>query len=48
VFLSPGLSVTVVPGTHVYGFVQLPIRQYVNGEQLTPRWSTTLGVGFVL
>jgi len=27
VFLSPGLSVTVAPGTHVYGFVQLPIRQ---------------------
>jgi len=48
VFLSPGLSVTVAPGTHVYGFVQLPIRQYVNGEQLTPRWSATLGVGFDL
>ena len=48
VFFTPGLSVGVAPGTHVYGFVQLPLRQYVNGEQLTVRWTATVGVGFDL
>lgn len=48
VFLSPGLSVTVAPGTRVFGFAQLPLRQDVNGEQLTARWSATLGMGFDL
>ena len=44
VFLSPGLSYHVTPSTQVYGFVQKPIIQYVNGAQLTADWS--LAVGF--
>lgn len=49
--LSPGLSYAVMPGTRLYGFVQLPIVQYVNGDaantdlrQLTAPWSLSLGI----
>lgn len=48
VFLSPGLSYTLAPGTHIYGLLQLPVQQYVNGEQLTARRVGTLGVNFDL
>jgi len=34
VWLSPGLSYAASPKAHVYGFVQLPLYQYVNGTQL--------------
>lgn len=42
-FLSPGVSVSVAPQTRVYGFVQLPLYQYVNGQQLTARYAFALG-----
>lgn len=42
-FLSPGISVSVAPQTRVYGFVQLPLYQYVNGQQLTARYAFALG-----
>lgn len=49
--LSPGLSYTVVPRTRLYGFVQLPIVQYVNGDasnpdlrQLAAPWSLSIGI----
>ncbi|HNA31102.1 MAG TPA: hypothetical protein PLL19_12960 [Thiobacillaceae bacterium] len=45
VHLSPGLSMAVAPGTRVYGFMQWPLRQHVNGEQLTARWSAVVGIG---
>jgi hypothetical protein len=49
--LSPGLSFAVAPKTNLYGFVQLPLVQYANGDpadsaagQLTAPWSATVGV----
>lgn len=42
--LSPGLSYRVAPNTQVYGFVQKPIYQYVNGAQLTADWSLAVGI----
>jgi hypothetical protein len=42
--LSPGLSYRVTAGTQVYGFLQKPIYQYVNGAQLTAGWSVAFGV----
>jgi hypothetical protein len=30
----------------LYGFVQLPLYQYVNGTQLTADWSAVAGVGW--
>jgi len=42
--LSPGLSYIFMPGTQIYGLVQLPVYQYVNGEQLTPNSSISIGI----
>jgi hypothetical protein len=42
--LSPGFSYRIVSGTQIYGFVQKPIYQYVNGAQLTADWSIAFGV----
>jgi hypothetical protein len=42
--LSPGFSYRIASGTQVYGFVQKPIYQYVNGAQLTADWSIAIGV----
>jgi len=41
--LSPGLSVALAGHDTVYGFVQLPLYQRVNGIQLVPRASLALG-----
>jgi hypothetical protein len=42
--LSPGLIYAVAHNTQLYGVVQLPVYQYVNGEQLTPNSSFTVGM----
>jgi hypothetical protein len=44
VFVSPGLSYVLVRNIQVYGFIQLPIYQYVNGVQLTADWAAVAGV----
>ena len=44
VSVSPGLAYKLTPSTQVYGFVQKPIYQYVNGFQLTPSWSAAMGI----
>ncbi len=44
VSISPGLSYRVTPAVQVYGFVQKPIYQYMNGAQLTPDWSAAVGI----
>lgn len=44
VFVSPGLSYVIVKNVQLYGFVQLPIYQYVNGVQLTADWAAVAGV----
>jgi hypothetical protein len=44
VSLSPGVSYTFAPNWQVYGYVQVPIYQYVNGVQLTADWSVTAGL----
>jgi hypothetical protein len=43
-FLSPGISIALNKTTQIYGFVQLPLYQYVNGVQLTADWSAVIGV----
>lgn len=42
--LSPGASYAISKGMQVYGFVQQPLYQYVNGVQLAARWSAVVGV----
>lgn len=42
--LSPGFNVDLNGTTHLYGFVQVPVYQHVNGVQLVPRWSVLVGM----
>jgi hypothetical protein len=44
VFLSPGASYALTRDVQLYGFVQLPIYQYVNGVQLTADWAFIAGL----
>ena len=41
--LSPGASVALGQGDTLYGFVQLPVYQKVNGIQLVPTYSLAMG-----
>jgi hypothetical protein len=43
-FASPGLSYALTSGLQAYGFLQLPLYQYVNGVQLTADWALVAGV----
>lgn len=43
-FVSPGASVMIGKNVQVYGFLQLPLYQYVNGVQLTADWAAVLGI----
>jgi len=42
--ISPGVSYGVTETVQLYGFVQKPLYQYVNGVQLTPDWSVVTGI----
>lgn len=46
VYLSPGAVVPVNKQVSVYGYVQLPIYQDVNGVQLAPRYTASLGARY--
>lgn len=43
VSLSPGLSLAVSDKTRIYGFVQVPVFEYVSGVQLSTDWSAVVG-----
>jgi len=43
-FIGPGLSYSLGRDTQLYGFVQVPLYQYVNGVQLTADWSLVAGL----
>jgi hypothetical protein len=47
-YLSPGLSVKVVPRMHVYGFVQVPVYSNLYGYQLFPRYTVSVGATYSL
>jgi Putative MetA-pathway of phenol degradation len=42
--VSPGASYRVTPNVRLYGFVQTPIMEHVNGTQLTADWSAAVGI----
>jgi len=46
VYLSPGVSAGVTKNVSVYGFVQAPLYQNVNGYQLAPRYTASLGLRY--
>ena len=43
-FLSPGLSFALTKDVRLYGFIQAPLYQYVNGVQLGSRPGAVMGV----
>jgi hypothetical protein len=43
-YLSPGLRVAMSHRTSIYGFVQLPLYQHVNGIQLTSKANYVAGI----
>lgn len=47
-FISPGASYALNRHWQLYGFVQLPVYQYVNGIQLTTDWSALAGFSWKL
>jgi hypothetical protein len=46
VYLSPGVTVPISQQISLYGFVQLPVYQKVNGVQLAPRYTATIGARY--
>lgn len=46
VYLSPGVSAPINAQASVYGFVQVPLYQKLNGVQLTPRYTATVGLRY--
>jgi hypothetical protein len=44
VYLSPGVTMSLGGNTSVYGFVQLPVYSRLDGYQLFPHWTATVGV----
>jgi hypothetical protein len=47
-YLSPGVNVHITDRLHGYAFVQLPFYQRVNGMQLEPRYTATVGVYYTM
>ncbi len=48
VYLSPGVNVKLTNTSSLYGYVQVPLYQHVNGYQIEPRWAASLGIRFAL
>ena len=46
VYLSPGLTVPAVQHMHLYGFVQLPVYSKLDGYQVFPHWTASVGVSY--
>jgi hypothetical protein len=44
--LSPGVTVKLTDKLHLFGYVQLPLYQRVNGFQLAPRTTTSIGARY--
>lgn len=42
-YLSPGITLKVADHLHIFGFAQLPVYRRLDGYQLSPRWTATLG-----
>ena len=46
IYLSPGATVALTDKVKAYGFVQLPIYQKLNGYQLAPKYTVSIGTRF--
>ena len=48
VYVSPGVNFTLTDSLHGYLFAQLPVHQRVNGLQIEPRYTVTLGIYYTM
>lgn len=48
VYLSPGLNIKLTDHASAYAYLQIPIYQRVNGYQLEPRYSASVGIRFAM
>jgi len=48
VYASPGLNVELVDHLHAYLYAQVPVYQRVNGLQLEPRYTVSLGIYYTM
>jgi hypothetical protein len=48
VYLSPGVNFQIVDKLHGYLFAQVPVYQRVNGLQIEPRYTVTIGVYYTM
>ena len=46
VYFSPGVTFTVTEKMKVYGFIQVPVYQNLNGYQLAPKYTVSVGTHF--
>ncbi len=45
-YLSPGLTAHIVGKLHMYAVLQVPVYSNLDGYQLFPRWTATMGVSY--
>jgi hypothetical protein len=45
-YVSPGITVKVLPKLHVFAFAQLPVYKNLYGYQLFPRWTASAGASY--
>jgi hypothetical protein len=45
-YISPGLAGELTPRLHVYGFAQLPVYSNLDGYQLFPRFTISVGLSY--
>ena len=45
-YLSPGLTVQVLQKLHAYGVFQVPVYSNLDGYQLFPHWTATVGLSY--
>lgn len=45
-YISPGFASPLTKQASIYGFIQLPIYQNVNGVQLTPTYTASVGMRY--
>ena len=48
VYLSPGVNFQIVDKLHAYAYAQVPIYQRVNGLQIEPRYTVTVGIYYTM
>ncbi|HEY3732146.1 MAG TPA: transporter [Steroidobacteraceae bacterium] len=47
-YLSPGITVELLPRLQLYAFVQVPFYSNLIGYQLFPRWTASMGANYAL